>query len=139
MNCLLLDTNAYAAIVDESPDALTLIFAAEKLYMSVISIGELLLGFAAGTRESQNRRLLEGFLASSGVQVLPILNSTATLYARVGKTLRAAGRPIPTNDLWIAATAIEHSLPLFTYDRHFSGIPGIRTISSIADLDDEPA
>ena len=138
MNGLLLDTNAYAAIVDERPEALALIFAAEKLLVSVVSIGELLAGFALGKREPQNRQLLEVFLATSGVQVLPILNSTATIYASVSRVLRAVGRPIPTNDLWIAATAIENSLPLFTYDRHFSGISGVRVVSSLADFEGEP-
>ncbi len=135
MTGLLLDTNAYAAITNGNADALTLIYRAASLSISIVSIGELYAGFVSGTREQRNRQLLNDFLKSSGVRVLPVLNATAEAYAQILKVTRAAGRPIPTNDIWIAATAIEHSLPLFTYDRHFVDIPQLRAVSSLAELE----
>lgn len=131
---LLIDTNAYAAIANNHADALDLVRKATHICISIVSIGELLAGFASGARERQNRRLLEDFIGTSGVSVLFVARTTAEAYARVVKATRAVGRPIPTNDIWIAATAIEHSLPLFTYDRHFDWVPGLRSGATWADL-----
>ena len=102
--------------------------------MSSTVLGELLAGFKLGTREAQNRQELELFLGSPRVKVHSIDRQTADYYATLMVNLRAAGTPIPTNDLWIAASAIQNSLALFTFDAHFRSVPGLRVGATVAEL-----
>ena len=99
---------------------------AERLYLNSVVLGELLGGFAAGTREPKNRAELARFLDSPRVEVLPITAQTADSYALVYASLRRRGQPIPTNDLWIAASALEHGAGLLTRDAHFAQIDSLR-------------
>ena len=85
----------------------------------------MLAGFAAGLKEQQNRAQLSAFLASARVQIVPVDRATAEHYAGVYAALRKAGTPIPTNDMWIAASALQHNLRLLTYDGHFKHVPGL--------------
>lgn len=126
MSKILLDTNAYAAFKKGDAPALDVVRTAESLILSTVVIGELLAGFSAGRREADNRRELTTFAESSRVSVLDVDALTADFYAAVWMQLRRKGRPIPSNDLWIAATALQHDLAVFTYDRHFQGIDGLR-------------
>ncbi len=88
-------------------------------------LGELLAGFHCGSREKENRRELDQFLDSPRVEVLGIDEETAEFYAGVFRVLRDRGRPIPSNDLWIAAGALRHGLALATLDSHFREIDGL--------------
>lgn len=90
-----------------------------------IVLGELLFGFALGSRPEQNRQELDEFLSSPRVTIAPITLSTAERYAGIHKHLRSIGRPIPTNDLWIAACAWEQGGILLTADGHFGEAPQI--------------
>ncbi len=105
MRDILLDTNAYAAFKRGDEDAVEIIRHAPRIGISVVVLGELLAGFAAGTREATNRRELQQFLRSDRVLVLTVDGDTAQRYSVVYLNLRRKGRPIPTNDLWIAASA----------------------------------
>ena len=69
---------------------------------------------------------LQGFLA--GCEVLGITLGTAQHYARVRRQLKGEGRPIPENDVWIAASCLEHQLPLATQDAHFNGLAGLTVL-----------
>ena len=89
-------------------------------------LGELLAGFAAGTRESKNRSELAQFLNSPRVGVYPVTADTAVSYALVCASLRRKGQPIPSNDLWIAASALEHGAALLSLDVHFANVEGLR-------------
>lgn len=120
-----LDTNAYAGFKRGDAVLVEIIAAADLIGVSAVVLGELLSGFAVGNRVEQNRRELDAFLASGRVRTLPIDPETARWYARVYAGLRAAGRPIPTNDLWIAASSLQHGLALVTRDRHFASIDGL--------------
>jgi predicted nucleic acid-binding protein len=120
-----IDTNAYAGFKRADPDLVEVIAAADVIGVSAVVLGELLGGFAVGNRAEQNRRELDAFLASSRVRTLPIDQETARWYARVYSALRTAGRPIPTNDLWIAACSLQNGLALVTRDRHFEQIDGL--------------
>lgn len=120
-----MDTNAYAAFKRGLPDAVQIIQHAPVINVSVIVLGELFGGFAAGTRKGQNKRELETFLASGRVQVSEIDEKIAERYAVVYYNLKQKGNPIPTNDMWIAATAIQHDHALYSYDRHFQAIDGL--------------
>ena len=93
--------------------------------MPSIVLGELLFGFALGSRPAENRQELNDFLSSSRVVVSPITLATAERYAQIHTHLRAAGKPIPTNDLWIAASTWEHGGVLLTSDGHFHQVPQI--------------
>lgn len=126
MRPILLDTNAYAGFMRGDKEIVEVVAHAERLHLNGIVLGELLGGFAAGGREAKNRAELARFLDSPRVSVLPITANTADSYALVYLGLRRKGQPIPTNDLWIAASALEHGLALLTLDAHFGHVEGLR-------------
>ncbi len=125
MRAVALDTNAYTAFKAGRPEAIEIIRAADIIGISAVVLGELLGGFAAGDREARNRGELRKFLSSPRVQIHTIGESTAGYYARIYASLRDKGRPIPTNDLWIAACALQYGVGLFSYDAHFSEIDAL--------------
>ena len=134
MNPILVDTNAYAAFKRGDPEAVAILRAADTIGISAVVLGELLSGFTLGNREADNRRELSEFLASPRVNLLPVTEDTAGFYARVYQGLRRKGKPIPTNDLWIAATALQHGFAVFSHDRHFAEIDGLLTGQQLADF-----
>lgn len=77
---------------------------------------------------------LAAFLDSPRVAVLPVGEVTAELYASVFAALGRKGQPIPTNDLWVAATALEHAFGLFTFDNHFRAVDGLLSASRPEDF-----
>lgn len=134
MNALLLDTNAYTAFKMGDEQVVEAVRAVERILMSVVVLGELLAGFEAATKARRNRRELSLFLSSPRVRVAPLTAATAEFYAGVYGGLRRKGRPVPTNDLWIAAGAFEHGLPLLTLDEHFRQIDGLLVARGADDL-----
>jgi len=126
MRPVLLDTNAYSAFMLGEADVVEVVAHADRLFLNSVVLGELLGGFAAGSREPKNRAELARFLNSPRVEVLPVTAQTADSYALVYLGLRRKGQPIPTNDLWIAASALEHGAALLTRDVHFAQIDGLR-------------
>lgn len=135
MRKVLLDTTAYVAFKRGDPAAIEIVRLADRLGVPAVVLGELLAGFAGGgTREAQNRAELAEFLASSRVSVLPTGERTAEYYALIHQSLRRRGRPIPTNDLWIAAVAHEHGFALFTLDDHFATIEGLLSGRRVEDF-----
>jgi tRNA(fMet)-specific endonuclease VapC len=125
VNGILLDTSAYSGLARGNQDVLDATQTAEIIAVNPIVIGELLSGFAKGTLASQNFKQLEMFLDSPRCIVLPVIMETAKRYAHIHGALRKAGTPIPANDLWIAASAMEHGLTVVTLDNHFVRIPQI--------------
>lgn len=125
MKKILIDTNAYAAFKKNSPAALNVIRTAEYIGVNIVVFGELLSGFKGGTREAINRKELEQFLDSPRVHVIQLDEETAEFYAKIFWDLKKKGKPVPTNDLWVAASAMRHGLSLFTYDEHFDNINGL--------------
>ncbi|PTN38091.1 type II toxin-antitoxin system VapC family toxin [Desulfonatronum sp. SC1] len=134
MRCILIDTNAYAAFKRGHPEAVEVIRRAEAIRVSVIILAELLAGFHFGNREKDNRVELNNFLKSPRVACVPVDTETTEHYARIYRQLREDGKPIPTNDLWIAATAMRHGWPVFTLDRHFAFIRNLLLCRSPADM-----
>lgn len=126
MRPILLDTNAYTSFMLGEAEVVDVVAHADTLYLNSVVIGELLGGFAAGTRQQKNRAELARFLDSPRVEVLPITAMTADSYALVYAGLRRRGQPIPTNDLWIAASALEHGAAVLTRDAHFAQIDSLR-------------
>jgi tRNA(fMet)-specific endonuclease VapC len=131
---ILIDTNGYTAYKNGRPEAVTILQVAEQIGISVIVLGELLAGFAGGNRKKQNRQELAQFLSSPRVKVLLIDDQTTEYYARIFQQLKKDGRPIPTNDLWIAATAMQHACALFSFDNHFNVVTNLIICTSPEDL-----
>lgn len=115
-------------------DIVEIIALADRIYLSSTVLGELLSGFAVGKREAQNRLELTKFLRSPRVEILSITDSTADFYATIYANLRRKGRPIPTNDMWIAASAMECGAILITRDQHFAHIENLRLGQISADI-----
>lgn len=125
MSRILIDTNIYSHAFRGDSDVIEMLRKVEEIGFSVISIGELLSGFKSGAKEQKNRTELEKFIDSPRVVIYPVNEETSEYYAEILNNLRKAGRPIPTNDIWIAATAFQNGIKLFTKDEHFKDIPGL--------------
>jgi len=130
MKRIIVDTNFYAAFKKNEATAVNLLRRAEFVGVCTVILGELLAGFRCGSRGEVNRKELDEFLDSPRVDILPINEETAEFYAQVFHELKLKGRPIPSNDLWLAASALQHGLALATYDDHFSNISGLLIASS---------
>lgn len=115
-------------------DIIEIIALADRIYLNSIVLGELLGGFAVGQKEAQNRSDLTRFLSSPRVGILSITDTTADFYAMIYANLRRKGRPIPTNDMWIAASTMEHGAILITRDQHFTPIENLRIGQTPADI-----
>ena len=122
---ILLDTDAYSRFSRQNNQVIAIVESAEEVLLSVISLGELLAGFRRGSRFPQNIRELGAFLDSPKVFVVSVGTATAAQYGRIAAALRAKGRPIPTNDIWIAAHAMETEADLVSADAHFEHVDGL--------------
>jgi len=124
---VLLDTSAYSAVLRGYQPVLDVLRRSETVAVSAVVLGELYSGFRAGNRWAENTAQLAQFLRKPSVRVLNVTEETALRYAEVDVYLRKKGRPIPRNDVWIAATALEHGLQLLTLNVHFREIPLLLT------------
>ncbi|MBN1944701.1 MAG: type II toxin-antitoxin system VapC family toxin [Bradymonadales bacterium] len=122
---VLLDTNAYSAWKRGHRGVAGHIARSEGVLMSAIVAGELVFGFRAGAHFSRNIEELSTFLASPYVELLPVNLDTAERYGWIAAALRRKGKPIPTNDIWIAAHAMQHGASLLSFDPHFSEVDGL--------------
>ncbi|RPI98753.1 MAG: type II toxin-antitoxin system VapC family toxin [Candidatus Aminicenantes bacterium] len=127
MRAILLDTNAYVRFLAGDERVLDCLAKAGRVYASVFVLGELLAGFRLGSKEKSNRQILEAFLGKHNVEVLDATRETAEYFGLIKSALKKAGQPIPLNDVWIAAQALETGSVLVTYDTHFAAVPGLRT------------
>ncbi|HEV2386057.1 MAG TPA: type II toxin-antitoxin system VapC family toxin [Candidatus Acidoferrales bacterium] len=123
---LILDTSALSAAADREPAALELVARAERIAVPVIVLGEYRFGIAQSRRRAAYEAWLREWIEA--VIVLDIDENTTHFYAATGWKLKRAGKPIPANDLWIAALCLQHSLPIVSRDRHFDLVPGIRRL-----------
>jgi len=123
---LILDTNALSAVADGETSAMELVAAAEHLAVPVIVLGEYRLGIAQSRHNLTYESWLRKWIAA--VFVLDIDEKTTHSYAAIGLELKKKGKPIPANDLWIAALCRQHSLPLLSRDRHFDFVSGLRRL-----------
>ncbi|MCP4629467.1 MAG: type II toxin-antitoxin system VapC family toxin [bacterium] len=125
MKNLLIDTNIYTHAFNGKTEVIHVLQRAQKILICAITIGELLSGFKAGSKKNINRAELEEFLDSPRVQLIEIDEDTAEFYSEIQTALKKKGKPIPTNDIWIAATALQYGLKLYTKDQHFKAVPGL--------------
>lgn len=131
---VLIDTNAYIEFKRGNQQTLEILQHAQMIGINNIVLGELLAGFSVGTREAENQQELYQFLEIPRVKLFSLEEATARYYAIVYKQLRNKGKPIPTNDMWIAATALQHQFALLSYDKHFSNIDGLLQGQQLSDF-----
>jgi predicted nucleic acid-binding protein len=118
-----LDTNRLTDLFQGDTELAEWLGLCERVWIPLIVLGEIKAGFLGGTRRHQNEVLLQKLLAKSTVKILRPGIQTAEHYARLFVQLKNAGTPIPDNDLWIAALALERNLVLVTRDQHFECVP----------------
>jgi len=124
---MILDTNALSAFADDVPGAVEQIGRAEELYVPTIVLGEYRFGIAT----SRRRRDYEAWIARGRAfwNILAVVEDTALHYYLIRQELRKAGTPLPANDVWIAAIARQHHLPILTRDEHFDSVAGVIRLS----------
>ena len=125
---LALDTNRYTDLCRGDSRVAETIAAADAVWLPFIVLGELRAGFAVGTQGPRNEAVLRRFLLKPGVGVLYPDEQTTYHYATVYRQLRRQGTPVPTNDMWIAALVLQHSLTLHDRDAHFDALPQLTRI-----------
>ena len=122
---VLLDSNAYSMLMRGHEQVAELVRSSEEILLSAVVIGELMYGFRRGSRFERNIADLRSFLDSPYVSFVGVGQVTADRYSRIAASLRAKGRPIPTNDVWIAAHVMETGADLISADSHFEHVDGI--------------
>jgi tRNA(fMet)-specific endonuclease VapC len=120
---LALDANRYTDLCRGEVSVVEAIELADEVWLPFIVLGELRAGFAVGTQGPRNEAVLRRFLLKSRVGVLYADDQTTHHYAALYRQLRKQGTPIPTNDIWIAALVLQHSLVLFARDTHHDVLP----------------
>lgn len=123
---MILDTNALSAVADDDLAAVRIFSQAETIELPVIVLGEYRFGIAQSRRRKEYEEWLGELMEAT--RVLPIDQETSAHYAQVRSELKKAGKPIPSNDLWIAALCRQHRLPLMSGDRHFDAVRNLERI-----------
>jgi tRNA(fMet)-specific endonuclease VapC len=124
---VIVDTNALSAILDGQVEILPILHRASVMAIPVVVLGEYRFGIAQANRRTRNEQRLEEFLPL--YQVVAVTEETSRFYADVRLELKRSGKPIPSNDLWIAALSRQHGMPILSRDRHFDAVPGVRRVS----------
>jgi tRNA(fMet)-specific endonuclease VapC len=124
---MILDINALSAFADDVPPVVQQIATAEELHIPVIVLGEYRFGIAT----SRRRHEYEAWLTRGRAfwNVLSVVEETATYYAAIRLQLKKTGAPLPANDVWIAALAKQHDLPVLSRDAHFDAVHGLTRLS----------
>ncbi len=122
---VLVDTSAYSALRRGSPRVQSALRVADRVVVTPIILGELRAGFLNGSRPARNEDDLRAFLAAPRVSIADVTEATSACFAAIRAGLQRAGTPIPMNDVWIAASAMEHGLRVLTLDAHFLRVPQV--------------
>jgi tRNA(fMet)-specific endonuclease VapC len=125
---ILIDTNVYGAFKANDREVVHQFQSCEEIHISIVVLAELIAGFKAGPKEARNREELKSFLNSPRIVLDNVTDPTAEFYAGIYLSLRKKGTPIPTNDMWIAASAMEHGCALYSLDEHFQLVDGLLLI-----------
>jgi tRNA(fMet)-specific endonuclease VapC len=121
----LLDTNVVIALLEGDTAVLSNLEQAAEVFVPAVVLGELFFGAAKSGRPSENTSKVEQFAA--GITVISCDVDVAREYGRLKQSLREKGRPLPENDIWIAAAALYHGMVLVTRDRHFEAVEELLT------------
>ena len=125
---LALDTNRYTDLCRGDAFVVETVETADEVWLPFVVLGELRAGFAVGNQGARNEAVLRRFLLKPGIGVLYADDQTTHHYATVYRQLRRQGTPIPTNDMWIAALVLQHSLVLLARDTHFDALPQLMRV-----------
>jgi len=128
MKPIVLDTNVLIPLLYDASDFVAAVKDYDEVIVPATVIGEYRAGLFATKAGERNRKALEDYLVSPSVRTVPVTDRTAELYAKVYQALRKDGCPIPHNDMWIAASALEHGADIATYDEHFKSIPMLTVV-----------
>jgi tRNA(fMet)-specific endonuclease VapC len=123
----LLDTNIIIALFANDSAVVDKLSAIRHVFVPVIVVGELYYGVSKSLHKQANSLVLEAFVTKN--QIVHPDVATAKQYGQIKESLRAAGRPIPENDIWIAALARQHNFSLCTRDQHFRNIKGLKVVT----------
>lgn len=123
----LLDTNAAIAILSYDSAILAFLSTLEQVYVPIICVGELYFGVENSRQADENRKRVDAFVGER--RILMCDEETAREYGKLQTILRRRGRPLPQNDIWIAAIALQHQLSLITRDAHFKEIDGLNLLA----------
>jgi tRNA(fMet)-specific endonuclease VapC len=118
-----LDTNRLTDLFKGDTPLAAWLETCDEVWIPLIVLAEIKAGFYGGSQQQRNQILLRRLLSKATFQILLPGRETAEQYARLFVQLKRAGTPVPDNDLWIAALALEHDLTLITRDHHFQKIP----------------
>jgi tRNA(fMet)-specific endonuclease VapC len=121
---VILDTNALSAFIDGNPAVGDRLSAVERAAVPVIVLGEFRYGISRSRYRARYEQWLDDHLPA--FEVLTVTERTTIVYASVRVSLKKLSRPIPANDAWIAALALQHRLPVLSRDEHFDAVPGLR-------------
>jgi tRNA(fMet)-specific endonuclease VapC len=124
---LLLDTNVVVALLAGDPETRDFLSQAEMTFLPSIVLGELYYGAWKSRQKEANSSRIDALAAKSAV--LPVDAVTAWHFGRIKSALGAKGRPIPENDIWIAALAKQYGLSILTRDQHFKEVDGIEIVN----------
>jgi tRNA(fMet)-specific endonuclease VapC len=127
MRCCV-DTSAYSQFKRGDQQVVQLLDRADWVGVPVVVLGELWLGFLLGSRAARNQAELAAFIDHAAVEPLPVDEEVARIYAEIVVDLRKAGTPLPTNDIWVAATAARAGATVLTYDAHFTAIKRVGSL-----------
>ena len=127
MRCCL-DTSAYSMFKRGDEQVVELLDRADWVGLPTVVLGELWLGFLLGSRLRQNQTELAAFVAHPAVETLAVDEEVARIYAEIVVDLRKAGTPLPTNDIWVAATAVRAGATVLTCDAHFTAIKRVGSL-----------
>jgi tRNA(fMet)-specific endonuclease VapC len=123
---MILDTNAVSALAEGDREARRVILGPFNLYLPTIVLGEFEFGMLGSSRRETLR---VGFARiEQRIIILPVDRDTSLIYAGIKHGLKRSGRPIPENDIWIAALALQHDQPILSRDAHFNAIDGVRRV-----------
>jgi len=125
MRKVLIDTNVYSAFKRNNKDIVSAFRHIDFIGINIVVLAELYAGFKGSKKEILNREELEDFINSPRVHFINNDMDTADFYAQIFNSLKKKGSPIPTNDIWIAASALQNGLALFTLDKHFQFVDGL--------------
>ena len=123
-----IDTSAYSAFNRGDARLKDLISAKHDICVSIIVVGELRSGFAAGSQRQANEQLLQTLLDAPNVELINLSLATTKELANLYAYLRQAGTPMGANDMWITALCLEHKLPLLTLDAGFTSVPNLKLV-----------
>jgi predicted nucleic acid-binding protein len=124
---MILDTNAVSTLSFEDADLAAVLGSSLRHHLPVIVIGEYEFGLA-GSKKSKELKAWFGLLVSESI-VLTVDRETAAHYGAICTALKRSGKPIPSNNLWISALAVQHGLPVVSQDGDFDHVPGIRRLA----------